>query len=169
VAGVEQPDAGNELGWDVDDVLAGLEQPLGEGTADAVGALDGPDPVLPGPSVGPHRGIAGLVGGEPTRAEQFSWPSTTSIVADSLSGIDPDDDVLHVLLPPVLVPIGTARWAVLLRAGQSLLEPRLVTVPGGLQTESEPHPDTGGQPRRELPAGHPDRVWPDTDPAGSLY
>src|SRR4051794_14912910 len=36
-------------------------------------------------------------------------------------------------------PWWTARWALLLRAGQSLLEPRLVTVTGGLQTESEPH------------------------------
>jgi hypothetical protein len=39
----------------------------------------------------------------------------------------------------VLEPMWSARWAVLLRAGQSLLEPRLVTVPGGLQTEGEPH------------------------------
>ncbi len=60
-----------------------------------------------------------------------------------LVGIDPDDHVLrvvaHVLLPPVLDPLWTARWALLLRAGQSLLEPRLVTVIGGLQTDSEPH------------------------------
>ena len=56
-----------------------------------------------------------------------------------LVGIDPDDDLLHVLLPPVLDPMWTARWALLLRAGQSLLEPRLVTVTGGPQTDSEPH------------------------------
>ena len=56
-----------------------------------------------------------------------------------LVGIDPDDDALHVLLPPVLDPIWTARRALLLRAGQSLLEPRLVTVTGGTQTDSEPH------------------------------
>src|SRR4051794_6522311 len=36
-------------------------------------------------------------------------------------------------------PWWTARWALLLRAGQSLLEPRLVTVTGELQTDSEPH------------------------------
>jgi hypothetical protein len=51
-------------------------------------------------------------------------------------------------------PTWTARWAVLLRAGQSLLEPRLVTAPGGLQTGSVPHPRVGGQPKRERPAGH---------------
>ncbi|MEJ7705938.1 MAG: hypothetical protein WKF82_00915 [Nocardioidaceae bacterium] len=83
VAGVEEPDPGGELGRDIDDVLAGLEQPLGERTADAVGALDGPDPLGPGLRVGPHRGVAGLVGAEPARAEQLlvarrrprSWPT----------------------------------------------------------------------------------------------
>ena len=50
---------------------------------------------------------------------------------------------------------GPARWAVLLRAGQSPLEPRLVTVPDGLQTGSEPHPQAAsGQPHREPPVGH---------------
>ncbi len=67
-------------------------------------------------------------------------------------GINPDDDLLHVLLPPVRVPIRTARWAVLLQAGQSPLEPRLVTVPGGLQTESEPHPPKQvGSPKESVP------------------
>ena len=64
------------------------------------------------------------------------------MVADSLWGIDADDDstdrVAHVLLPPVRFG-WTARWALLLRAGQSLLEPRLVTMTGGPQTDSEPH------------------------------
>jgi hypothetical protein len=53
--------------------------------------------------------------------------------------------------PPVLVPIWPARWAVLLRAGQPLLEPRLVMVPDGLQTESEPHPKRVGSPEESLP------------------
>jgi len=39
-------------------------------------------------------------------------------------------------------------------------------VPDGSQTEREPHPQAGGQPREERSAGHLDRVWPDTDPAG---
>ncbi len=56
-----------------------------------------------------------------------------------LVGIDPNDHVVHVLLPPVLVPMWTARWALLLRTGQSLLEPRLATVIDGPQTEREPH------------------------------
>jgi len=69
--------------------------------------------------------------------------------------INPDDDdltLLHVLLPPVL-PTWTARWALLLRAGQSLLEPRLVTVSGGLQTDSAPHPDRWAAAIESIPPG----------------
>ena len=36
VAGVEEPDPGSELGWYVDDALAGLEQPLGQGSTSAL-------------------------------------------------------------------------------------------------------------------------------------
>ena len=39
----------------------------------------------------------------------------------------------------------------LLRAGQSPLEPRLVTVPDGLQTEREPHPTRVGSRKESLP------------------
>jgi hypothetical protein len=60
-----------------------------------------------------------------------------------LVGIDPDDDPLHVVLAPVLSQRWTARRALLLRAEQSLLEPRLVTAFGGLQTDSEPHSHFG--------------------------
>jgi len=59
---------------------------------------------------------------------------------------------------------GTARWASLLRAGQSPLEPRLVTAPDGPQTEIEPHPHAGGQPKIERSAEHLDRVWPNAGP-----
>jgi hypothetical protein len=55
------------------------------------------------------------------------------------------------LLPLHLEPIGTARWAVLLRAGQSPFEPRLVTVPDGLQTGREPHPNWVGSRLKSLP------------------
>ena len=105
-------------------------------------ALDRPDPVRPGLRVLPHRGVAGPVGGEPTRPEQLLVLVDDLDRGRQLVGIDPDDDLLHVLLPPVLVPMWTARWALLLRAGQSLLEPRLVTVTGGPQTDSEPHPNS---------------------------
>ena len=45
MTGVEQPDAGSELGRHVDDVFASLEKPLGQWATRAVGPLDGPDPV----------------------------------------------------------------------------------------------------------------------------
>ena len=48
VAGVEQPDPGGELGRDVDDLLAVLEEPLRQRPAGAVAALDRPDPLRPG-------------------------------------------------------------------------------------------------------------------------
>jgi hypothetical protein len=59
------------LGWDIDDLLAGLEQPLGQRASDTVGALDRPDPVRPSLRVGPHGLVAGLVSGEPTRTKQL--------------------------------------------------------------------------------------------------
>ncbi|WP_203231363.1 hypothetical protein [Nocardioides caldifontis] len=41
------PDAGRELGWNIDDLLTSLEQPLGQRASDTVGALDRPNPVRP--------------------------------------------------------------------------------------------------------------------------
>jgi hypothetical protein len=166
VAGVEQPNPGSELGGDVHYLLAVLEESLRERSPSTVAALDRPDPVGPRLGVLAHCGGAGPVGCEPPRPKQL-----LAIVDDldggrQLVGIDPDDDTLHVLLPPVLVAKWTARWALLLRAGQSLLEPRLVTVADGTQTDSEPHPRKGWQPHDELPTGHLDRVWPDVGPRG---
>jgi hypothetical protein len=101
VAGVEEPDPGRELGWDVHYVLAGLEQTLGQWSAGAVASLDRPNPLGPRLRVGPHRGVPGLVGAEPARAEQ---PLVTVDDLDGgreLVGIDPDDHLRHrVLLLP---------------------------------------------------------------------
>ena len=87
-----------------------------------------------------------------------------------LVGIDPDDHMLpvvvHVLLPPVLEPMWTARRAFPLRAGQTLLEPRLVATPSRLELAGEPHRQLVGGRNGEQPAGHLDRVWPDTGPNG---
>jgi hypothetical protein len=65
-----------------------------------------------------------------------------------LVGIDPDEDLSpYASTRLTLVPMWTARWAVLIGAGQSLLAPRLVTAPDGLQTEREPDPHAGEQPK----------------------
>jgi hypothetical protein len=69
VAGVEQADAGGEFGGDVNDLLAVLEQSLGQRPAGTVASLDCPDPFRPGLDVLAHRGVARPVGGESTRAE----------------------------------------------------------------------------------------------------
>jgi len=116
VAGVEQPHPGSELGRHVQDALTGLQEPLGQWSTGAVGALHCPDPLRPGLGVGSHRGVAGLIGGEPTRAQPLLVVIDDLDGGRQLVGIDPDDDVFHVLLPPVLIPMWTARWAVLLRA-----------------------------------------------------
>lgn len=53
-------------GLDVDDVLAGFQQALGQCATDAVGALEAQTRSGQVRGVGPHRGIADPVGGEPT-------------------------------------------------------------------------------------------------------
>ena len=99
VPGVEEPDPGGELGGDVDDVLAGLEQPLCQRPAGAVGALDRPRPSRPRLDVRQHRRVPGPVGGEPALSE------LAFVVVDDLDrrrqlvGIDPDDDAFHALAP----------------------------------------------------------------------
>jgi hypothetical protein len=93
-------------------MLAGGQQPLRQRTPNTVRALDRPGPIRPGLRVRAHRREGGPVSSEPTRPEQ-----QLALVDDldggrQLVGIDPDDDVLallHVLLPPMLVPVWTAR------------------------------------------------------------
>jgi hypothetical protein len=70
VAGVEQPGSGGEFGRHVHNVLAGLEQTLGQRSAGTVAALDGSDPFGPVLRVSPHRGVAATVSAEPARAEE---------------------------------------------------------------------------------------------------
>jgi hypothetical protein len=165
VAGVEEPDPGRELGRHVHHVLAGLEQTLGQWSAGAVASLDRPDPLRPRLRIGPHRGVTGLVGAEPARAEQLLVAVDDLDGGRELVGIDPDDHLRHRVLLLLLVPIGTARWAVLLRAGQSPFEPRLACGSRRIADRKRATPQTaGGQPRGEPSVGHLDRVWPDTDP-----
>jgi len=104
VAGVKQPDSGGELRRDVHIVFAVLEQALRQWATGSVAALDRPHPLRPGAGVVAHRRVAGPVDGEPPGAQQLL------VMVDDLDGdpqpvgIDPDDDMLHVLLPPTLVP-----------------------------------------------------------------
>jgi len=69
VPGVEQPHPRGQLGRHVDDDLAGLEQPLSQGTTGTVGALDRPHPRRPRRHVRLHRRVPGPVRGEPPIAE----------------------------------------------------------------------------------------------------
>jgi hypothetical protein len=78
-------------------------------------------------------------------------------------GIDPDEHLCHELHPSRHCRFVDAGRALLLRAGQSPLEPR---TGNGTRRESKPIEShtghAGGQPRGELPAEYLDRVWPDT-------
>jgi hypothetical protein len=42
----KSPDTGGELGWDLDDILAGLEEPLGQRASDVVCSFHRPHPYL---------------------------------------------------------------------------------------------------------------------------
>lgn len=142
VSGVKQPHPSGQLRGDVDDALAVFEESLPERPAGAVAALDCPDPFGPGARVLPHRCVAGPVSGEPTRAEHLLVLVDDLDGRRQLVGIDPMItccESLFMYCSRLFDPMWTARWALLLRAGQSRLEPRLVTVTGGPQTESEPH------------------------------
>jgi hypothetical protein len=104
-----------------------------------VAALDRPDPLRPGLRIGPHRGIAGLVGAEPTAPEQLLVAVDDLNGGRQLVGIDPDDHPRHSVLLLHLVPVRTARWAVLLRAGAVPFRATPRHSAGGLQTDREPH------------------------------
>ena len=124
VAGVEQPGPGRQLRRHVDHVLAVGQQPLRQRPAGAVAALHRPHPVRPRRDVLAHRGVPGLVGAEPAGRQH-----RLAVVDDldrrrQLVGIDPDEHLRHAASPSRRRPVGIAGRALLLRAGQSPLEPR---------------------------------------------
>jgi hypothetical protein len=65
----EHPGPSRQLRWDVDDLLAGGDEPVRDVPPDPIAALHGPGPLRPLPSVGEHRGEPIDVGGEPAAAE----------------------------------------------------------------------------------------------------
>jgi hypothetical protein len=143
MAGVQQTCPGCELGGDVDDALAGLQQPLSQRATHPEAALDCPLSVRPLLHVFAHGREAGLVGSKPARSQDVLLLIDDLDRGRQLVGIDPDDNSPHGCTRALPWMDGTARWASLLRAGQSPLEPRLVTAPDGPQTGIEPHPQAG--------------------------
>jgi hypothetical protein len=97
---VEQAHPGGQLGRDVDDVLTGLEQPLGQGTAGTVGALDRQvrsGQALTDARIAAYPALSVL---NRPRPSSRSWSSTTTIVADSLWGSTPMTTSTMLPLPP---------------------------------------------------------------------
>jgi hypothetical protein len=130
VTGVEESYPRRQLRRHIDHPLARGDQSLGQGTAGSVGSLDGPEAVGPLLHVPLHRGVAGVGGVEPTAAKELFVGVEDLDRHRHLVGIDPDDHDLHLahLLTSQLGTSRTTRWALLLRAGQTPLEPLLVTV-----------------------------------------
>jgi hypothetical protein len=165
VAGVKQPGPCRELGRHIDDMFTVGQQPLRQRPARAVAALDRPHPVRPWRYGLAHRGVPSLVGPEPASRQHGL------VIVDDLDrrrqlvGIDPDEHLRHATTRLVRTSrdreagIAVKSWAV-------PLEPRLGTANNSTQTDREPHPDAGGQPRGEHPVERLDRVWPDTGPTG---
>src|SRR5215213_6775648 len=77
------------------------------------------------------------------------------MVADRLCGSIPITTLpIHALLSSTSEPCGRRRRAALSRAGQSPLEPLLVTVPGETHARVEPHQPAVGSRCESDPAGH---------------
>ena len=104
VTGVEEPHPGSELGRDVNDTLAGLQEALRQRASGAVGALDQP---TPGPATSSHR-CASRSSRHWSVVNRPEPKHLLALVDDldrrrQLVGIDPDDHVsaICVVLPPV--------------------------------------------------------------------
>jgi uncharacterized protein YndB with AHSA1/START domain len=101
------------------------------------------------------------------------WQIHAENLAGYLAGRDAADIEARwdQLVPPLPGPCGQDRHqlnsptGLLSAAGFAVCGWALHGATGGPQTEREPHPKHGGQPREEPPAGHLHRGWPDTDPA----
>jgi hypothetical protein len=91
VASVEETDPGGELRGDVDNLFAVFQESLRQWPPGAVAAVDRPHSVVPGFDVLAHRGVASLVGGEPSRAKQLLVMVDDLDGGRQLVGIDPDD------------------------------------------------------------------------------
>ena len=85
-----------------------------------------------------------------------------------LVGIDPDDDLFMDALALCREWMGRRGGHCYYELGSPLLSHASSRRPTVRKPEVEPHPEPGGQPKRERPAEHLDRVWPDTGPTGIL-
>jgi hypothetical protein len=98
VAGGEHPDLRGQLRGHVEYGLAVVHEPMGDVLADAVAALDGPDPVGVLAAGGEHLRIADLVGAVPAHGEHLG------AFVDDLDGgrafvwVHPDDHGHRCLL-----------------------------------------------------------------------
>jgi hypothetical protein len=136
---VEHSCPGRQLRGYVHHDLAVGDQALGEVFADAVAALDRPDPVLMLPAEFEHRLVAVVVGAEPPLREDLLAVADDLDRRGSFVGIHTDDDLSHACLFLDRTGLNPTRRAALLRAEQSPLEPLRATVTGRTHAMSESH------------------------------
>jgi hypothetical protein len=136
--GRQEPDAGGELGRDIDHALTVAQQPLREGAPQAARVLDSPLPLGPTASPLAERPVASAGAGDPHLADDPELGIQGGRRVAPLVRVDADRELRGRGLGPLLlchalllemVPRRTAR----LRAEQASLESLLERVPDGPQ------------------------------------
>jgi hypothetical protein len=130
-------------------------EPLSQWPAGTVAALDRPHPVRPDCDVPPHRGVAGLVSGEPTRAEQLLVVVNDLDGRRQFVGINPDGHARHdAFLALDCRSNGEVGSATASRAVPSLATPRHGARRAADRKRATPRPQVGSRVE-----SHPPDTW----------
>jgi hypothetical protein len=145
LAGGEHPHPGRQFRWHVEHRFAVGDQPLRDVPADAVAALDCPDPLRVAPAGGEHRPVAVPVGTEPA-TRQDHLPTVDDLDRRRpLVRIHPDDDAPHVCLLAVSERVQREGSATLSWAVPSGATPRHGDRRDACQMRATPQPQTGSR------------------------
>jgi hypothetical protein len=98
LAAGEHPRPGRQLGRHIHHTLAVSQQPAGDMPANALAALDRPDPLRPPLRLGQHRPVPGGVGAIPPTANNSLVASHHLDRGGSLMRIHPDHHCAHLAL-----------------------------------------------------------------------
>jgi len=131
------------------------DQPLGDVATHSFASFHRPHPVRPPPAGGQQVLVAVAVGAEPARREDLLRLVEDLDRRRPLVRIHPDCHLCHD--PRLLLAIDSlsTRRAALLRAGQTPLEPHLVTGARRYARHERATPTSRGQPMRERPRRTP--------------
>jgi hypothetical protein len=131
LTGGEHPHPRRQFCWYIDNGLPVSDQALREMAADALGAFDRPDPLRMRMADRQHPLVAVLVSAEPSGTQDV-FPMVDDLNGGRpFVGVHADDHWSHADSPRRGKGWYQARWAALLRAGQTPLEPHSATVLDG--------------------------------------